>query len=174
MAIELDKQALAATPDNHARKGSILLSLAKFLHLQFDRNDYDKSFEESLEYLIDGAEVSHSPPTLRIKSPTLAGIMLATKDDWREASRIAELAVNLLPTVAPRQLSQHDQQHLLSTTSVIATMAASFALEAEKAPLHAVQLLELGRGIITSLRSRLWSDVTELSECHPQIAERFE
>ncbi|KAI3575922.1 hypothetical protein IWW34DRAFT_835244 [Fusarium oxysporum f. sp. albedinis] len=128
-----------------------------------DRNDDDKSFEESLKYLIDGAEVSHSPPTLRIESSTLAGIMLATKDDWREASRIAELAVNLLPTVAPRQLSQHDQQHLLSTTSVIATMAASFALEAEKAPLHAVQLLELGRGIITSLRSRLWSDVTELN-----------
>ncbi|RKK68576.1 hypothetical protein BFJ69_g13502 [Fusarium oxysporum] len=50
-------------------------------------------------------------------------------------------------------------------------MAASFALEAEKAPLHAVQLLELGRGIITSLRSRLWTDVTELSEYHPQIAE---
>ncbi|KAH7194094.1 hypothetical protein DER44DRAFT_831485 [Fusarium oxysporum] len=43
-------------------------------------------------------------------------------------------------------------------------MAASFALETGKTPLHAVQLLELGSGIITGLRSRLRSDVTELRE----------
>ncbi|KAK2472694.1 hypothetical protein H9L39_14869 [Fusarium oxysporum f. sp. albedinis] len=53
-------------------------------------------------------------------------------------------------------------------------MAASFALEAEKAPLHAVQLLELGRGIITSLRSRLWSDVTELNMLDCPIQDLYD
>ncbi|KAK2689281.1 hypothetical protein QWA68_011393 [Fusarium oxysporum] len=100
--------------------------------------------------------------------------MLATKDDWREASRITELAVNLVPTVAPRQLSQHVQQHLLDTTSGIVTLAASFALEAGETLLHFVRLLELGRGIITGLRSGLRSYVSELKERHPQTAERFE
>ncbi|ENH72101.1 hypothetical protein FOC1_g10006466 [Fusarium oxysporum f. sp. cubense race 1] len=100
--------------------------------------------------------------------------MLATKDDWREASRITELAVNLVQTVAPHQLSQHDQQHLLDITSGIATLAASFALEARETLLHVVRLLELGRGIITGLRSGLRSDVSELKERHPRITERFE
>ncbi|EXL97540.1 hypothetical protein NOF04DRAFT_7508 [Fusarium oxysporum II5] len=45
-------------------------------------------------------------------------------------------------------------------------MAASFALEAGKTPLHAVQLLELGSGIITSLRSRLrFEQLRDMLDC---------
>ncbi|KAF3808316.1 hypothetical protein GCG54_00006937 [Colletotrichum gloeosporioides] len=174
MAIELGQEALRTIPDDHAKRESALVAVAGLLFLKSESNGEWAAFDQSINLCIEAANLSHSPPLLRIRSAVLAGSMLPARGKWEEASRITELAVSLLPRVASRQLSQHDQQHLLSEFSGVVTMAASLALEAGRPPLDAVKLLELGRGIIIGLRSGLRSDVSELREHHPRLAKRFE
>lgn len=71
-------------------------------------------------------------------------------------------------------MQRHDQQHILGEFAGLAALAASAALEAGKDASHAVQLLELGRSIITGLRFGTRSDLTELREQHKEMAEKFE
>ncbi|KAF3283206.1 hypothetical protein TWF970_001184 [Orbilia oligospora] len=89
---------------------------------------------------------------------------------------MAALAVELLPLVAPRQLAQIDQQYILGKFAGLAPTAASLVITAKEEGYasRAVQLLELGREVITRLRFGTRSDLTVLRLRHPEAAQKFE
>ena len=57
----------------------------------------------------------------------------------------------MFPMLTLRPLSHLDQQHILKNTAGVASMAASVALQAETTSQFALNLLEVGRGVIASL-----------------------
>ena len=62
---------------------------------------------------------------------------------------------------------------MLADFAGLASMAAATALNAGKEAHHALQLLELGRGVIASLLLEMRTDVSALREQHPEHAEKF-
>lgn len=84
-----------------------------------------------------------------------------------ESSQLLEEAVNLLPTVSPRSLNHTDKQHMLADSAGMASMAAATALNSGKAASHALQLLELGRGVIAGLLMDMRGDISSLKREHP-------
>jgi hypothetical protein len=64
-------------------------------------------------------------------------------------------------------------QRNLSQFADITSTATSVYLECGEDPVKAVQLLELGRGIIANLQLGLRSDITALSAIHPELAQQF-
>jgi hypothetical protein len=94
------------------------------------------------------------------------------------AADLLEQAVRLLPEIAPRQLERQDQQHALGGLSGLAGDAAGLVLAAENAPSAeratlALRLLEAGRAVLFSQALEVRSDLTDLTEQHPALAERF-
>jgi CHAT domain-containing protein len=174
MAIAKGEEAVAATPHDHPDRAGRLTNLASSLQIRFQRTGAQSDTEKALHLRVEAAESPFAPPHARINSASSAAKMLANNNKWAEVSRITEIAVNLLPTVAPRQLKQQDQQHILGEFAGLAALAASAALEAGKDASQAVQLLELGRGVIAGLRFGTRSDLTKLKEQHLEMAEKFE
>jgi hypothetical protein len=62
---------------------------------------------------------------------------------------------------------------MLAAFAGLASTAATSALNAEKNAEHALQLLELGRGIIAGLLIELRGDISDLQQQHPDLADEF-
>ncbi|KAI1085982.1 CHAT domain-containing protein [Rostrohypoxylon terebratum] len=62
---------------------------------------------------------------------------------------------------------------MLSDFAGLASMAAAIALNAGKDAYHALQLLELGRGVIAGLLMDMRGDISDLKRKHPGLADEF-
>ncbi|KAI0419441.1 CHAT domain-containing protein [Xylaria grammica] len=139
----------------------------------FSHNEDD--IERALSLWTKAIESHDASPMSRITATQiLIRMLMVGKCRWDEICRVAEIAVNILTTVAPRQLRTHDQQYILRQFFGLASIAASAALQVGKSASHAVQMLEMGRSVITGLRLGTRSEITELREQHEEIADRFE
>ncbi|KAF5012640.1 hypothetical protein FDECE_1271, partial [Fusarium decemcellulare] len=170
LAIERSEAAVAATAPTQPNLAILKGNLGVLLRAVGD----DTSRQRALSLFLEASEHISSPPKDRIRFACDAANILAKKGDWVEASRVFEMAVNLLPLIAPRQLHQERQQSILEEFEGLATHAASAALEAKRPTSDAVRLLELGRGIITGLRFGIRTDLNKLRKTHPELADKFE
>ncbi|KAF3924663.1 hypothetical protein AA313_de0204774 [Arthrobotrys entomopaga] len=173
-AIDKFEQALAVMPHDHPDRTSTLKNLAAALYDRSERASSLGDFERAVSVLQEATNLPHAIPRYRILSAGAGISLLAMKGMWTEAARMGETAVELLPLITPRQLKQQDQQHALSEFMGLASIAATAAIEAGESAYRAVQLLELGRGVITGLRFGMRSDLTELRAQHSELADRFE
>ncbi|KAJ2998341.1 hypothetical protein NUW58_g356 [Xylaria curta] len=172
-AEEAEKAMAMAAPD-HSDRAQILSSLALSLRVRSKLTGDQKDAKRAASLYVAAMDMPAAPPRIRIRAAFYAAEILANSQEWAEVCRITEIAINLLPTVAPRQLQQHDQQNMLGEFAGLASLAASAALEAKNDAAHAVQLLELGRSVILGLRFGTRSDLTKLKEQHREMAEKFE
>ncbi|KAI1303461.1 CHAT domain-containing protein [Xylaria venustula] len=175
--IERSENALAVMdlePKNVSVRAKALRMHAFYLQLWALWHGKADDSDRAARLWVEVAESLDAPPSDRIGSAMLAARILINHKKWTDISRITDIAVNLLPAVAPQQLRQGDQQHIIGQFAGLAALAASAALEVGKDACHAVQLLELGRGIITGLRLGTRSDLAELKDKHKGMAEKFE
>ncbi|KAK6524473.1 hypothetical protein TWF281_011381 [Arthrobotrys megalospora] len=151
-----------------------LFFLANCLERRFDSTGTPSDFKRAIDCLVEITELTRLPAAVRIGAARDALTRLVRRSMWAEASRVAEVAVNLLPSTGLRQLNQRDQQRLLREYPGLAGLATSVTLDAGKDAYHAVRLLELGRGVIAGLRFGTRSDLTELRDQQPEMAAKFE
>ncbi|PMD64851.1 uncharacterized protein K444DRAFT_554208 [Hyaloscypha bicolor E] len=86
----------------------------------------------------------------------------------------AVFAIGLVPRMIVRSLeSSDDTLFLLSSAVSVASNAAALALETDKDPMLALELLESGRGVIVASLQDLRADAYDLQAKHPLVAERF-
>ncbi|KAF3232311.1 hypothetical protein TWF192_010074 [Orbilia oligospora] len=173
-SIEAGEKAVAGTHHNDREMGTGLINLAESFRTKFDYTGAPADFEKAVSPFQEAARISHAAPKNRIFSARSVALMLATENRWVEGSNMAALAVELLPLMAPRQLAQRDQRYILGEFAGLAPIAASLIIIAGKDGYasRAVQLLELGRGVITGLRFGTRSDLTMLRLRHPEVAQR--
>lgn len=173
-AVEYGSKATALTPADHPSRTPTLSTLAGCLLARFRETRDQSNLLNAIDKAEEAVDIVGAPPRQRIQAAILTAQMLALIRDGERLSNITEKAVELLPNVSPRALEQDDQQHMLSEFSGLASLAASAALEVGKPPSRAVELLELGRGIIMGLQFGTRSDLSDLKDEHRNKALKFE
>ncbi|GAA1603531.1 MULTISPECIES: CHAT domain-containing protein [Kribbella] len=103
----------------------------------------------------------------------LAELATSSGLDWSAAMEPFELAVRLLPRIAPRRVTHADRERGLAGISGLARDAAACAIQLG-APEQALQLLEHGRGVLLGQALDARTELTDLREQHPDLAGRFE
>ncbi|XP_044716527.1 uncharacterized protein HRG_10059 [Hirsutella rhossiliensis] len=166
-ATEVAHMAVDATPQDHPDRAGWLNNLRNRLGRRFERTGSMDDLDRALSSYKDGWRCEVAPPSKRIHLAWKAASILTRRLNWDESSQLLEEAARLLPTVSPRSLQNADKQHMLSDFAGLSSMAAATALNAGKEAHHALELLELGRGVIASLLLEMRTDVSDLEEQHP-------
>ncbi|MPY51171.1 CHAT domain-containing protein [Streptomyces acidicola] len=177
-AVVACQAALDTSPAEHPERADYLFQLGSALHRRYQRTHLRQDFDRALAAHMEGARADGARPSIRIRAAQAAASMTG-RSDPDLAADLLDGAVRLLPEVADRRLSRGDQQHAMGKWSGLAGDAAALALAsregtpAERAA-RALQLIEVGRGVLHSQALDMRSDLAELRERHPDLAHRFE
>lgn len=177
-AVVACQAALDISSAEHPERADYLFQLGAALYRRYQRTRTRHDFDCALAAHMEGARADGARPSIRIRAAQAAASMTGRSDPDLAADLLAS-AVHLLPEVADRRLSRGDQQHAMGKWSGLAGDAAALALAsregtpAERAA-RALQLIEVGRGVLHSQALDLRSDLAELRERHPDLAHRFE
>jgi tetratricopeptide (TPR) repeat protein len=172
-AIEIATMAADATPLGHPDRASRLCNLGSLLRLRFEHTGAEEDNNESLLAFKKGWNSRTSPPSVRIRSAREAAAIFSSRSQWDESSALIEQSVKLLPSVSPRYLRHTDQQHMLADFAGLASSAAATALNVGKDASYALELLELGRGVIASMLLEMRTDLSDLERQFPKLATEF-
>jgi tetratricopeptide (TPR) repeat protein len=168
------REALAEIPHDHPNRGTFLSSLADLLAYSRERTPSSSSEEDPLFLYMKSWRCVNAPPTVRITAAHKAANILITRKKWKLSSAWLRAAVSLLPTVSLCSLKQRDQQHMVRLFTGFSTLAASVALEAGEGQVQALQVLELGRGIIAGLQLRAQASGPTKRIRQPCVMEKLE
>jgi tetratricopeptide (TPR) repeat protein len=149
-ALKLSELAVS-TPYNQPSRATSKSNLADLLALDSAETFDPDSFTASLIYYREVWNDEAAPPIVRLKAAQKACGHLNALKQWHESSEILQGAVKLLSSISSRFLSRKDQQYLLRECASLGTTAASVILQAGGSVLHALRVLEIGRGVIASL-----------------------
>ncbi|GES61376.1 TPR-domain-containing protein [Aspergillus terreus] len=175
-AIDICERTLVhIAPDDHMR-ATVFNLLGMLLQSKMGvlGDEFREGNELLLRYLKKGWGCRDSPPSLRIEIGAKLAASLASQLSWAEAATILQEAVELLPRVSPRPLSDDDKQQMLRQFAGLASAAAAVTLNAKRDADHALRLLELGRGVINGLLVEIRSDISDLRKAHSHLAQDFE
>ncbi|KAL4740778.1 CHAT domain-containing protein [Aspergillus similis] len=165
--------AVAAHPDNHPDYVHYLTSLSDYLFIRCERTGNLQDLETAVQYLTVAANMPNALPLQRIQAARQAIRILQQQAEWYKASLFAENAVQLLPLVCTRYLFRDDQQYAITQTAGLAADACSIFLQLGR-PEKALQTLEFGRGLILGYLIDSRSDIGQLQNDYPDIAEQYD
>jgi CHAT domain-containing protein len=173
-AIAVSREAVATTPDGHPDRATYLCNLGMALATRFRLTLSPQHAGEATAAYTRAAQAPSAAPSIRILGARRAASLIADSDLARAAD-LLDAAVRLLPQTVPRQLSRSDQQHALASFAALASDAAALTLRLGQpgAPARALGLLELGRAVLYSQALDTRTDLTDLSQSHPDLAARF-
>jgi tetratricopeptide (TPR) repeat protein len=165
------REALAIRVLDEPERAQTLLALGTAL---IDGQSQDPAArEEALAAFREAARSVTAVTTTRIAAAVRWGALAGSSADPTDALSGYAEAVALLPRLAGRQLHRADQERLLGIVPGLASDAAACAI-ATGDPSHAVELLELGRGILLGQVLELRTDIAELARQHPDLAARVQ
>ncbi|EWC46107.1 hypothetical protein DRE_04681 [Drechslerella stenobrocha 248] len=172
--IRYAKDSVAATARNHRYMATHMYLLALGYERRLLRTGRASDLAMALKFFMQSVDSVNTQPTQQAMSARHAARLLVLGGRWAEMDRMATIVVDILPKLAHRHLGQTDRQKALRGFSGSAEMAACAAVEAGKGAYRAVELLELGRGIISGLRFGTRVGMTKLKLHNRELAERFE
>ena len=178
-AVTVLKDAVAATPPGHPGRATSLTNLGAALRSRFQRPDGGDpaDLDEAVETLAEATRTAQGRPSERIRAARLAADLLAGRDVHRAAG-LLELAVQLLPEVAPRELTARDKQYQLGDefdlgTNLAGEAAALVLADDPAGSARALGLLELGRAVLLTQSLQTRGDISDLKAREPALARRF-
>ncbi|KAM7214006.1 CHAT domain containing protein [Rhypophila decipiens] len=173
MAIQLFQEAANASPPGHKSRASRLHNMGLEYESRYRKFGSPTDLTTATRIFHDALHDPWSNIHARLAAGKDLTFLLAHAGDWNGATETAEVVINLMPSLTPLSLGYADKKRLLSQFGNFASDAAAIALNAGQSPFQALQLLELGRGILAGSLSELYTDVSELSQRHPDIAARY-
>ncbi|KAF6807473.1 hypothetical protein CPLU01_15790 [Colletotrichum plurivorum] len=161
-------------PQGHSARAVSALNVGLQLDHSFRHTGLQSEREEAASWFLKAVRVNNGPIHARI----MAGLQFLSVSDMEhsdlgELYSVARSVVDLIPLLVPMSLRAPDKQHRLSEAVGIASDAAALALHMGQEAASAVRLLETGRGLIAGALQDLRSDISVLSEEHPEMARRF-
>jgi tetratricopeptide (TPR) repeat protein len=128
------------------------------------------AFIQRIADVVRAARVSS--PTDRVAACHAAGILFGILGDSTVAADLLDAAVSALPFSAPREGIRSDQERGLGQhTGVVSEAIAAHCACGDAA--RAVEVSELGRGVLLGADLDSRTDLTELDRAHPDLARRF-
>ncbi|TCJ36592.1 CHAT domain-containing protein [Parafrankia sp. BMG5.11] len=171
-AVDTGRQAVAATPPDHASLATTLSNLGNALQLRFERFGEQADLDEAVAAGREAASVEVASPRVRAAAARNWGRVAAASGRWLEAVDGFTAAITLLGRVAPRSLARGDQEHLLDDLGGLGSDAAACCVHAGLTH-RAVELFEQGRGVLLGQALDSRTDLSALTELHPDLAGRF-
>lgn len=169
------REALKHTQREHPYRGEVLhlnhlvtgIAVGEQLAINIE-------LENSIDLLEEAVDLTASGPWQRLEN----GVLLFRKHAWEHsldlASEVAKKSVRLVPLLSPHSLQNSDKQRSIRSTAVgLASDAASLVFLAKENALIAVELLELGRGVMQTSMRITRADISELEKWHPEFAREF-
>jgi len=172
-AIQVARQAVNAAPEDHPMRADLLNNLGSGLVKRVRRTKLIADLEEAIVHLQSALRQSNASAITRIKAGHAVFQACTLNSDWQQAGEASNIAVNLIPQLISRSLENSDKQHVLRQVVGLASNAAAVALEAKKGALVALTYLEQGRGVLATSLEEMRTDILDLWERYPELADRF-
>ncbi|MEU3612879.1 CHAT domain-containing protein [Streptomyces sp. NPDC006872] len=187
-AIAAGRTAVDGTAEDHHFRAQCELNLALSLSLRLSlslplsihgvtakngRQVDGRQVEEALGLLEAAASRGTAPTAVRLSAAREWGELAMAIGRPEQAARGFALGVELLPRLAARGLLRSDATRWMTEYSRLASDAAACALAAGL-PDRAVEVLEMGRGVLLAQALESRTDLTELRERAPDLAARFD
>ena len=159
------------TSEEDPEKGGHHATLGSLYMRKLDRTLDEVDRLAAITYYKAAAVHPHNRTLQRIAAAA-SGIQL-----WYLHPQLAyDMGVPALEMIAPflgRFLETSDRQYLMTQVVGLASSTAAAALQLGKSPLHALSLLELGRGVLGWSLKEMRMDILDLREKHPELADEF-
>jgi hypothetical protein len=168
-AVDRLEQAMAATPSGHPDRATCLTNLAMLYSLRFSGEPNQATAARLVGYLT-GMEAAS--PMSQVRAARAVGTALGQLGAVDDAARALRSAVHALRAVAPRELNRTDQEHQLGGNPGLVSEAIAAHLTIGDTG-GAVEVAELGRGILLSAAMDTRTELTELDEHAPELAAEF-
>jgi len=172
-AIKHSKAAVNAKGYDETDRARYCLHLATSLEEMHRRTGSADDLASALAWYQEGWGCRTAQPSVRIELAQRVAHILTLQSEWDEASEVLHEAVYLVRHLSPRSLPHTDKQRMLASCAELARMATAVALNAGKDPVYALQLLELGRGVIAGSLVEMRTDISDLEHQHPGLAAEF-
>ncbi|WP_018639586.1 CHAT domain-containing protein [Parafrankia elaeagni] len=181
-AVKAGRAAIGSSPADHPERVRHLINLGESLRSRAeplgvggrtgDTDSWEADLREAIECGRQAAAIANAPPRERVVAARLWARAAAQAGRWREAAEGLDVAVSLAGLVAPRSLDRSDQEHQIEELGRLGSDAAACCVRAGQVD-RAVELFEQGRGILLGQALESRTDLTVLTERHPNLARRF-
>ncbi|KAI3318869.1 hypothetical protein HD806DRAFT_526048 [Xylariaceae sp. AK1471] len=180
-AVKALHEVLELSPDDHLKAAALeLLSAVLSMREHITGSTYDT--DESKWALQKALRLSKSQDPKTARRLLALSVNLLWKleyiilDRYQEAYEVGYKSVHLLSKMSTRSLSSIDKQRLLNQAGFtnIGSNVAAVALLAGESPLAALNVLELGRGVVAASINEMYPDLGDLRKDHPFLADQFE
>lgn len=171
MAIDHEQASVLATPVGDPSRAHSLTCLGRDLRLRYSCLNSEHDRTRSFECFLEVWNCQTEPPLVRVQAVWRAAEFFQSCQTWEQSSLLFEDAIKLLPKMSLGSLGRDNRQRVLSSLDGLSSLAASFALQTGRSPYEALQLLELGRGIITGFALDSQSEMSDLQETHSDLSE---
>ncbi|MFB9682333.1 CHAT domain-containing protein [Streptosporangium vulgare] len=171
-AVDLGERALALLPAGHPSASSLTAGLcAAYLERVTTGGEApDRGRLRELARIVTDAPAA--APGERVAAHHAVGALAHAAGQDRLAVTMLDTAVALLPSVAPREAGWADQQHRLGASfGLVGTGVAAHCAIGD--PAGAVEIAELGRGVLLASQANTRVDLVELRSRDPRLADRF-
>jgi hypothetical protein len=172
-AIQHLQDAVDQTPSGHPELAQRLQSLGAGYSDRFKQTGNRTDQDTTIQHYRRAVDSSSSPIRARLQAAVRLLPCYTSIASWTEAYYVGSLAMQLVPLLAPQFLQNADKQHLLTMFAGLAVDSAAMALSASKTAFHAVQFLELGRGVISGSLGDIRTDTTDLLSSHPELGQKY-
>jgi hypothetical protein len=166
-AVDAGRAALAIAGEDHPDRSALEVNLVASLSLRGASHH-----DEMLDLLAAAAMRDSARPAVRVDAASTWGRVAMGAGRPDHAAHGFEVAVGLLPVLAARGLTHADATHWMAQHSQLVCDAAACALEVGRAD-RAAELLELGRGVLMAQALESRTDLTDLREADPALADEF-
>jgi tetratricopeptide (TPR) repeat protein len=173
-AVRAGQDSVAATPPGHPSLGIRLMNLGSAHAERFRKWRRPADARQAIARWREAAALPTAQTDVRVRAAhAWARMALAVDPAPSSAAEGFDAAVRLLPQLAWRGVRRPGQEQLLSEHAGLAGEAASTAITAHR---HgaAVELLELGRGVLWSQLLDGQADLTALRNKAPGDADRLD
>jgi tetratricopeptide (TPR) repeat protein len=171
-ALRTCRQALEARPADDPHRAVDMSLLGTMFWDQYRRTKARRHVADMLNASREAAQSDTAPIVTRVGAASNWGLAAATLKNWEQAVEAFTTATSLLPLRAGMELDRRDQEHHLGDETDLAADGAASALNLGR-PELAVGMLEQGRGVLFSQALEGRSDLTELRQHHPGIADEL-
>lgn len=172
-AVDLARLALDSLSPDHPRRSTLLSTLAHALDARHAVGADQRDLAEAIDLLRTAAAHRTAAVGPRLDAARAWSDIAVAAGRTDLAAQGLDTAVRLLPLRAARGLHRTDAEYWLGRLAGLARNAAALAV-ASGSPQRAVELLELGRTVLTSQALDGRTDLSELREHDPALADRFE
>ncbi|MEU1371415.1 CHAT domain-containing protein [Streptomyces sp. NPDC005803] len=172
-AVRLAREAVTATVPGFDTRAAALSNLGDALELLGEQNGETTAAHEALSNYTAVAHTPQAPAALRIRAAQRAARLALASGDTRQAMKLAEVAVDIVPQLAFRDVERASRERRLRVAHALGATVAATAI-AHGDPARAVELLEQTRGLVIADTLDTRSDLTALREHSAELAFSFD